>query len=192
MTEREWLLFTPQIPAFPSSMRVMVWRRLQGAGAVSLQNGVWILPRSLELEYLIRDLFAEVERQGGSGFILKADAFDPTFHTRIVARFQAEREQEYAEFGERCEGFLQEIEKETQAQKFTFAELEENEHDLLKLTSWLRKIQSRDFFRGPRSEGAVHALARCRSALDTFTATVYMKVGLESTDEHHASLEEET
>jgi len=179
MTEREWLLFTPQIPAFPSSVRVMVWRRLQNAGAVSLQNGVWILPRSPEHERLIGDLFAEVERQGGSGFVLTADAADPTFHARILARFHAEREQEYAEFAERCGEFLQEIEKETQAQKFTFAELEENEHDLLKLTSWLRKIQSRDFFRASRSDEAVHALDRCRSTLDAFTTTVYAKAGIE-------------
>jgi hypothetical protein len=179
MTEREWLLFTPQIPAFPSSVRVMVWRRLQHAGAVSLQNGVWILPRSPEHERFMCDLFAEVERQGGSGFILTSDAADSTFHARIVTRFQAEREQEYAEFTERCGEFLQEIEKETQAQKFTFAELEENEHDLLKLTSWLRKIQRRDFFRGARSEEASHALARCRSALEAFTATVYTQAGLE-------------
>ena len=179
MTEREWLLFTPQIPAFPSSVRVMVWRRLQHAGAVSLQNGVWILPRSPEHERLIGDLFAEVERQGGSGFILTADAADPTFHARIVAHFHAEREQEYAEFAERCREFRHEIEKETQAQKFTFAELEENEHDLVRLTSWLRKIQGRDFFHGARSEEAVHTLARCRSALEDFTATVYTRAGLE-------------
>ena len=132
----------------PSSVRVVIWRRLQNAGAVSLQNGVWILPRSPERERLIGDFSAEVERQGGSEFILTADAADPTFHARVVARFQAERAQEYAEFIERCEAFLHEIEQETQAQKFTFAELEENEHDLLKLTSWLRKIQGRDFSSG--------------------------------------------
>ena len=191
MTERPWLLFTPQIPASPSSARVMVWRRLQSAGAVSLQNGVWILPRSPEHERLICDLFAEIERLGGTGFILTAEAAAPTFHERIIARFQAERAQEYAEFGERCQEFLHEIEKETQAQKFTFAELEENEHDLLKLTSWLRKIQSRDFFREAHSEEAMHLLERCRSALDVFTASVYAKAGLEL-EQAHRSPEEET
>lgn len=30
----EWLLFTSQLPASPSRLRVMVWRRMKAAGAV--------------------------------------------------------------------------------------------------------------------------------------------------------------
>lgn len=183
MTGCEWLLFTPQTPVTPSSLRVTVWRRMQSAGAVSLQNGVWLLPRTSEHEGFIRELLAEIERQGGTGFLFTAHAFEPAFQERIVARFHAERDQEYAEFCERCQEFLHEIEKETQAQKFTFAELEENEHDLLKLTSWFRKIQSRDFFHGTRADEAEAILVQCRHALQTFTSAVYSEVGLPFSEE---------
>ncbi len=40
----KWLLFCPQLPATPSSPRVMVWRRMRSAGSVGLDNGLWILP----------------------------------------------------------------------------------------------------------------------------------------------------
>ena len=80
-------------------------------------------------------------------------------------RFQSERAKEYLEFGERCQEFLHEIEKETLAQKFTFAELEENEQDLLKLTRWLRKIQQRDFFPETSHHAANEAMTRCREAM---------------------------
>lgn len=73
---------------------------------------------------------------------------------------------------------MAEIEKETAVQKFTFAELEENEQDLLKLTKWLRKIQRRDFFPNAASREAQEALIRCRQTLQAFTATVYQREGL--------------
>ncbi|GHP00560.1 hypothetical protein KSF_106070 [Reticulibacter mediterranei] len=60
----------------------------------------------------------------------------------------------------------------------TFAELEENEQDLLKLTRWLRKIQYRDFFPSHASTLAQEHLAQCRQALATFTAAVYEQEGL--------------
>ena len=80
----------------------------------------------------------------------------------------------------RCQEFLQELEKETRAHKFTFAELEENEHDLLKLSRWLRKIQQRDFFPSPASRAARERLTHCRQALQAFTTTVYEQEGLPS------------
>lgn len=177
MTTGVWLLFTPQTPSSPSSLRVMVWRRMQQMGAVHLQSGVWILPHTAEHEATLRQLLTEIEQQGGSGFLFTAGTLESRFQEEIMARFHAEREQEYQEFRERCQEFLHELEKETQAQKFTFAELEENEQDLQKLTSWLRKIQRRDFFPGTDQQEAVSALSLCRKTLKVFTATVYAHAG---------------
>jgi hypothetical protein len=71
------------------------------------------------------------------------------------------------------EGFLNELKKETLAQKFTFAELEENEEDLHKLTLWIRKIHRRDFFGGPQRDAASVALTQCQSTFELYTAQVY-------------------
>src|SRR5215475_6311465 len=124
---REWLLFLPQTPATPSSLRVSIWRRMQQVGAVMLQNGVWILPRSNEVEHTLHVLLANLENQGGGGLLFIARAPNADLEQRIIERFNTAREQEYAEFIDRCEQFLNELEKESRVQKFTFAELEENE-----------------------------------------------------------------
>ncbi len=178
MTDNTWLVFFPQTPATPSSLRVLVWRRLQQAGAINLQAGAWMLPHAPAQEQLLQALLTEMEQQGGSGFFLEAKAMSAHIHADLIARFRGERNKEYQEFGERCQQFLQELEKETRAHKLTFAELEENEQDLLKLTRWLRKIQQRDFFPGPASRAAQERLAHCRQALQVFTATVYEQEGL--------------
>ena len=178
MMDTSWLVFFPHTPATPSSLRVLVWRRLQQAGALNLQGGTWLLPRTQEQEQVLVTLLADMEQQGGSGFFLEARAPNKKIHAGLIERFQVERESEYQEFGERCQQFLAEIEKETHAHKFTFAELEENEEDLLKLTRWLRKIQQRDFFPSSNGELAQERLAHCRQTLQAFTLTVYEQEGL--------------
>jgi hypothetical protein len=126
----EWLLFLPQLPSSPSSLRVLVWRRMRAVGATGLQNGVWVLPRRAEHERFLQDLVSEIMPQGGQGFIFSAAALESALDSTIVEQFRTDRDQEYAEFCERCGDFLREIEKETGISKFTFAELEENEQDL--------------------------------------------------------------
>jgi hypothetical protein len=180
MSEQQWLLFTPQTPTAPSSLRVTVWRRLQSAGAVSVQQGVWMLPFTPEHEQCLRELLKDLQAHGGNGLLFVATTCDVEAETQIVARFQEERAKDYAEFAGRCQNFFQEIEKETAAGHFSFAELEEIEEDLAKLTRWFRKIQGRDFFPGTRSEETTALLARCRHLLDTFTHAVYAAAGLEA------------
>src|SRR5215813_1203864 len=114
MPTRQWLLFLPQTPAVPSSLRVTVWRKMQQLGALALQNGVWMLPRSKELERNLNMLLAELETQGGGGFLLVAQATDIEPEERIIERFREARQQDYEEFLENCEKFLGELEKEVQ------------------------------------------------------------------------------
>lgn len=132
-------------------------------------------------------LLAEMEQQGGSGFFLEARAPTEALQADLMKRFQEERGKEHQEFGERCQEFLAEVEKETRAHKFTFAELEENEQDLLKLIRWLRKIQHRDFFPSSSSREAVAHLAGCRQALEVFTTIVYKQEGLPTANPEEVS-----
>src|SRR5215471_9561524 len=98
MTDTTWLVFFPQTPATPSSLRVLVWRRLQQAGAINLQSGAWMLPKFSEQEQMLSTLLTELEQQGGSGFFLEARAPTEAIQTGLLARFQQERESEYQEF----------------------------------------------------------------------------------------------
>jgi hypothetical protein len=179
MINHAWLLFLPQLPSSPSSLRVLVWRRLRAAGALGLQNGVWVLPHTPDQERVLQDLLGEVTPQGGNGLIFVAAPLAPEVQDTIIARFRADRDREYTEFCTRCQDLLAEIAKETSHQKFTFAELEETEQDLQRLTDWLRKIQNRDFFGGQQAAAASAALAQCEQAMRDFTAAVYAHEGLD-------------
>jgi hypothetical protein len=178
----EWIIFTSQLPASPSSLRVMVWRRMKAAGAVGLQNGVWVLPYSKEQERFLQELLDNLGEQGARGQSFKATALNRSVEIDIIDRFRAQRDEEYTELIERCEGLLAELEKETKKQKFTFAELEENEDDLHKLKSWLVRIKARDYVGGERAKEASSRLEACQAALETFANQVYLREGITNQD----------
>jgi hypothetical protein len=174
MTALAWLLVVAQLPAHPSSARVQLWRHLRAAGAVSLQHGVWVLPARDAHERLLRDELAQVERQGGTGLLFQAQALGHD----LVARFHDERDQEYAEVCERCQALHDELTRESEAGKETYAELEENEQELAKLERWLAQIQARDFFGAPGATRARQAIEACRGDLAAFAAAVYRREGV--------------
>ena len=180
MIEFEWLLFLAQLPATPSSLRVNVWRRLREAGSTSLQNGVWILPRNPENTIFMERLLVHIKQSGASGQIFLVQGVDQTIHEDILARFKADRDQEYDEFLEQCEAFITELEKEIHHHKFTFAELEENEQNLHRLRKWIAKIHKRDFFKTKKSQDSVTAFQNCRQWLQNYTRQVYAKEGIET------------
>jgi hypothetical protein len=173
-----WLVFIPQLPSSPSSLRVLVWRRMRAAGAAALQQGVWVLPQTPEHEQFLREVLHEAREQGGSGLLMVATPLDADQAAEVVERFRADRDEEYREFGVQCRDFLAEIAKETDQGNLTFAALEENEHDLQKLHTWLEKIRARDFFSAMQARAAADALAVCESALRGFAEAIYAREGL--------------
>jgi hypothetical protein len=166
-------VFLAQLPASPSSSRVALWRRLRAAGAAGVLNGAWVLPHTPDHLRFFEQSLEMVHRHGGSGFVLPVSGPQPEVDRTIVGRFQGDRGREYDEFTEGGEAFLTEIDKESRAGKFTFAELEEREQDLEKLARWLAKIRKRDFFPDDRCLSAVELMDRCRMALEVFSGSVY-------------------
>jgi hypothetical protein len=173
-----WLLLLAQLPSSPSSARVALWRRLRAIGAAGILNGAWVLPHAAAHAEFFERLRDTVHRQGGTAFVLTASAPPPDVNEAIVRRFRDDRCREYDEFAERCAAFLDEIGKETGAEKFTFAELEEGEQELEKLARWLAKIQARDFFPDDRWPDSAETLKRCRGVLEAFTWAVYAAEGV--------------
>ena len=55
-----WLLLIHQLPAKPAYLRVKMWRRLQGLGAVAVKNAVYALPANEQaqedFEWLLREI----------------------------------------------------------------------------------------------------------------------------------------
>ena len=180
MPEIEWILFLAQIPANPSSLRVKIWRKLRDAGSTSLQHGVWILPRNGENTIFLQRLLAYIKQSGSGGQIFLVQRLDQAVHEDIIGRFNADRDEEYAEFLEQCEAYLSELEKESLHLKFTYAELEENEQSLHRLRKWLAKIQKRDFFKSKKSLDAVLTFQNCHRRLQSYTLQVYTQEGVDS------------
>ena len=176
--EPNWLLFLAQLPAAPSSARVALWRRLRAAGAASALNGAWVLPQAEGHAELFAQLADSVRKQNGSATVFLVQAMSPTEQETLITRFQADRAREYDEFAERSRGFLDEIKEETRLRKFTFAELEEIEDDLNKLSAWFAKIKTRDFFPDARIQKATEQFETCGTALTAFAEEVYAHDGV--------------
>jgi Protein ChrB, N-terminal len=174
-----WLVLLAQLPAKPSSARVALWRRMRAAGATPVVNGAWMLPRTAAHDDFFEQSREGVVRRGGTGFVLRVSSSSPESDESIVRLFQSDRSREYDEFAERCTAFLNEISRESTAEKYTFAEMEESEQDLKKLARWLAKIQARDFFPNGRRDESAALLAQCRRALRGFSRTVYKVEGVQ-------------
>jgi hypothetical protein len=181
MVEIDWLLFIPQLPSTPSSLRVYTWRKLRSAGAVSLNNSVWILPRRPECTAAIEQILRYLKKKEASGQAFLVHEVISLSGEDIMSLFEADRNQEYDEFLEQCDAFLAELEKECAQGKFTFAELEENEHNLKRLEKWITRIEKRDFFSASKAQQAQAALQNCRENLKNFTQQVYRQEGIDFT-----------
>jgi len=174
-----WLVLLAQLPSKPSSARVALWRRMRAAGATAVVNGAWMLPHSAAHDSFLEQSREGITRRGGTAFVLRVSGSSPEANESIVRLFQSDRAREYDEFAERCAALLNEINRESTAEKYTFAEMEESEQDLKKLARWLAKIQARDFFPDGRRDESVALLAQCRRAQRDFSMAVYKLEGVQ-------------
>src|SRR3954451_20052186 len=115
MDAYRWLLLTYKVPAEPAAKRVALWRRLKGLGAVYLQNGVCLLPKTDDHVRRLKMLENDVAEMGGEAVILETIALDAAQEEKVVARFKADRDDAYQELIDKCEDFEGEIAKETAA-----------------------------------------------------------------------------
>jgi len=175
METTSWLLLTYKVPAEPNRRRVALWRKLKGLGAVYLQNGVCLLPKTDEHHRALKIIENEIVDMEGEAVLLETAPLDQGQYAKVEERFRADRDAEYREFVERCDGFEAEIAKETEAGHFSYAEIEENDEDLKKLRNWLEKIKKLDFYGAPLASEAQERLAKCEVLLDTYANQVFAR-----------------
>jgi len=150
-----------------------VWRRLKGMGAVYLQNGVCLLPKTGDHVRLLKMIENDIAGAKGECVILETVALDNGQEEKVIARFKADRDDAYEEFLDKCGDFEREVAKEVEAKHFTFAELEENDVDLKKLQGWLAKIKKLDFYGAAQAAEADNHLKTCESTLDDYAKRVF-------------------
>lgn len=173
MKTQNWLLLTYKVPPEPAKKRIALWRRLKGMGAVYLQNGVCLLPRTDDHTRRLKMVENEIAEMSGESVILETVALDRVQEDKVMARFKADRDEEYEEFLDKCNDFVAEIAKETATKHFTYAELEENDVDLKKLQSWLEKIRRLDFYGATLAAEAQRRLQACEALLDAYAQRVF-------------------
>jgi hypothetical protein len=92
-----WLLLIHQLPAKPAYLRVKIWRRLQGIGAIAVKNAVHVLPMNEETQEDFEWLLREIEEGGGEAFVCEARLIDGLSDQEIRALFDKARDADYAQ-----------------------------------------------------------------------------------------------
>ena len=95
------------------------------------------------------------------------------------SRYDEARHAEWAEFASERGKCVAELEREIHNQKFTLAELDEEEQNVDRLRRWHRELRSRDVFDSVGVDLTQAQLDTCTDELDRFTALVYAAVGVE-------------
>ena len=141
MQEREavrWLQLTYKVPSEPSQRRVWVWRRLQNMGAYALQNSVYLLPFSEEVEKRFRQLAQQIHEMGGDASVFSVMPLDPNDEQRIQRALLEARNSEYNKVVYTCAQFLARAARLVEAQDWTerihaeLAEILEKVHTLFR------------------------------------------------------------
>jgi DNA-binding transcriptional regulator PaaX len=166
-----WLLLVYRVPPEPTRLRAAVWRRLKSLGAIYLQNSAAALPAGVEAERALRKLRGDILEMSGTAVLLSCSVV--AGEQQILSAFQAARDDEYEEIVDKCDDFQAQLRKEYQAEHFTYAELEENEVDLVKLRNWMAKVVARDAFGASGRAVADEAILGCERALEEYAARVY-------------------
>ena len=168
-----WLLLTYRLPADRSSSRVAVWREVRRSGALQLQQSIVAFPDTEEFHRALDRIRAVVDEVGGTTVALEARGLEGDDGTALVSAWNDARADEYAELTAECEKLVAEIDKEFAKEKFTLAELDEEEAELDKLKLWHQRIRHRDVHDCGRATEAEAALERAGEALSRYTAAVF-------------------
>jgi DNA-binding transcriptional regulator PaaX len=168
-----WLMLTYRLPADRSSARVAVWREVRRSGALQLQQSVVAFPDTEEFQAALARVRAAVGEVGGSVVAVRADPLQPDDDARLEAAWNEARAAEYGELTAEAEKLVAEIDKEFAKQKFTLAELDEEEAELEKLKAWHARIRVRDVHGCEGAAEAEAALERAAEAVGRYTAAVF-------------------
>lgn len=174
MEPPNWLIISYNLPTEPSRHRVATWRALKRMGAINIQQSMWVLPHSQDNQAVLQKLAQDIGAAGGESILMESVFFREDDEKRIISLYNALRNEEYQEFTTECEKFLKEIQKEIAKKKFIYAEFEEEEAELEKLSSWYSRIAARDIHAASGAKAAREMVGKIEDALDGYQQMVYL------------------
>jgi hypothetical protein len=176
MNDVSWVVLVVKMPAEPARHRIGLWRELRRAGAVPLGQGSWALPDVPAISLAVGKMRAHAEAAGGTLLVLRAGGVDAEDAARLEELYRGAREQDWAEFRADCDKYLAELDHEEEIDKYTLAELDEEDHSLDRLRRWYRDLRSRDLLGSPAASEADHHLKRCVERFDAYAEAVYSRL----------------
>jgi DNA-binding transcriptional regulator PaaX len=168
-----WIVLLYRLPANNSRARVAVWREVRRSGALHLQQSVVAVPDDPSFANVVERLRAVLDEVGGQVTSLRAEPSGTGDAERLHEAWNAARNAEYRELAGECAKFLAEIDHEFAIEKFTDAELDEEEAELEKLQRWHERIRRRDVHAASGAEAAARALGEAEAALSRYSAAVF-------------------
>ncbi|MGI8595295.1 MAG: Chromate resistance protein ChrB [Solirubrobacteraceae bacterium] len=150
-----------------------VWREVRRSGALQLQQSVVAFPDDETFFRAVERLRALVSEVGGETLAVRAEPLAAVDGTRLLDAWNEARAAEYAELVSECGKFLAEIDHEFEIEKFTLAELDEEESAFDRLQRWHERITTRDLHGAPGSQEAGAALEQVEEALARYSAAVF-------------------
>ncbi len=140
----QWLLLVHQLPPNPAYLRVKIWRRLQGLGAVALKNSVYVLPGGNRTREDFQWLLGEIKHGGGDGMICDARLVDGFDDRQLRGLFNAARDTDYAKIADELRDLAPQSKRGTSAPKQRSAT--EIDAKVRRLRHRLGEISLIDFF----------------------------------------------
>src|SRR5437773_166357 len=136
-----WLLLIHQLPAKPAYLRVKIWRRLQGIGAVAVKNAVHALPMGEGTQEDFEWLMREIAEGGGEAFLCETRLIDGLSDEQVQKLFDRARDADYGNIAKDARILLKSLRPKPKS---------ETVNDLRAQTARLRKrladVVSIDFF----------------------------------------------
>ena len=146
---------------------------------MQLGHGSWALPAAPAFDGFVDKMVALVGEHEGEVLALAATAIVESTAERMRHQYDDARRAEWTEFVAECGKCLAELDEEIRNEKFTLAELDEEEQNVDRLRRWHRELSSRDVFGSVDVEAIQTELDACTAALERFTGLVYQAVGLD-------------
>jgi hypothetical protein len=174
-----WILLTYKLSGNSnSSARVAVWREVRRSGALHVQRSVVAFPDHEAFRRAVERFRVLVAESGGETLALRAEPLGDVDAAKLTDAWNEARSAEYDELRGECGKFLAEIDHEFAIEKFTLAELEEEEAELDKLERWHERISVRDIHGARGAEEAEDALGQAREALERYSTAVFERTQL--------------
>ena len=167
-----WRVLTYRLSGDQSRHRVAVWRELRRVGAVALQSATWAVPTGDRFDEGLERAVQLVKRSGGQALCFEVGASEETV-AAVEALYTAEREAEWVELCSECDKAEAELHREIEKEKFTLAELDEEEQNVDRLRRWYRDLRAKDLFGAPSAGEGERRLKEVSELLEDFAARVY-------------------